>query len=315
MATTRSQTRTVRFFEIVERKTGLPLEAELDWDPTLDALGRSDVSVDDRTIDIAGEDHHGGPWVLSGYPSMLLFSKIRDDFELPELFDRANGQLEALEIAETKGVAETTHIGFFPQNIVGMIRTNTTPGAGNLERWINNMNLFDNLPAIDVQPLSRVAVTQRVADVEQARGIKIRMRTTAAQSIAGRAPRLADAVQHLQQQFGSVMVEMRIYIPQDQGYTEESSTIMEEANGLLALTADGEALDGVQAASLTYRSREKERADEINMFKDKLAEEVLVEVMDSEGRATRRASASLAMQTAYNHLRDDLQAAIDRPRA
>lgn len=309
-----TQSRTVRFFEIIEQKTGLPLEHAFDWDPTLVALGKADVAVADRTVKIAGEDHHGGPWVLSGHPSMLLFSKIREDFELPELFDRSSGDLSALQIAESQGVAETTHVGFFPQNIVAMMRTNTTPGAGNLERWINSMHLFDNQPNVEVIPLSRVSVTQRVADVEQARGIKVRMRTTAAQSIAGSAPRLADAVSYLEQKFGPVMVEMRIYIPQDQGYSDASGTIMEEANGLLALTADGEPIDGVQAASLTYRSREKEKADEINMLKDKLAEQVFVEVVDAEGRSTRRASAALAMQAAYTRLEDDLQAAINRPR-
>ncbi len=311
----RVRTRVVRFFEIVDARSGHPLAEELEWSLTLEALGRHDVSVEDRTVRIAGEDHHGGPWRLSGLPNMLLFSKIREEFELPDIFDRRSGALESLRIAESQGIAETTHVGFFPANIVAMIRTNTTPGAGSLERWINNMGLFEGLRPITVQPLSRVAVTQRVADVEQARGIKVRMRTTAAQGLAERAPRLAETVEHLHQLFGSVMVEMRIYIPQDQGYQEESDTILDEALGLLALTADGQAVDGVQAASLTYRSREKERADDINMLKDKLAERVEVEVLDDEGRSTRRESAAGAMAQAYTHLEADLMAAVSRDRS
>lgn len=306
--------RTVRFFEIVDTRTGDPLADDLDWRPTLEALGRADVTTGERTLSIGGEDHHGGPWLMSGLPPMLLFSKIRDDFELPDVFDRRDGSLEAIQIAEQQGIAETTHVGFFPLNIVAMIRTNTTPGAGNLERWINNMHLFDELRPIEVQPLSRVDATRRIQDVEQARGVKIRMRTTAAASIADRAPRLADTVQHLQEQFGPVMVEMRIYIPQDQGYTTESDTILEEARGLFALTAEGRAVDGLQAAQLFYRSRERERADDINMLKDKLAEEVFVEVLDGEGKSTRRESAARAMDLAYAHLKDDLIAAIGRDR-
>ena len=311
---TRQQTRTVRFFEVVDRKSGLPLEHDLPWSDALAALSRGDISPGDRTVKFAGEDHHGGPWQMSGLPDMLLFSKIREDYDLPDVFDRTSGALEALQIAETQGIAETTHVGFFPSNIVGMIRTNTTPGAGSLEAWVNGMHLFDGTEPVLVQPLSRVAVTARVADVEQARGISVRMRTTAAQAIADRAPRLADITERLNQQFGSVMVEMRIYIPQDQGHVEESTAIMDEAEGLLALTADGAAVEGLQAAHLTYLSREKEVADDINILKDKLAERVEVEVIDEEGRSTRRESAAQAMQHAYNRLEDDLQAAVGRSR-
>ena len=309
------QSRTVRFFEVVDLKTGLPVEGELPWSKTTTALAHSDVSVDDRTVKIAGEDHHGGPWSLSGYPDMLLFSKIREDFELPELFDRGDGTLTALQIAETQGVAETTHVGFFPSNIVGMIRTNTGPGAGSFERWVNAMALFDGLPDLAVQPLSRVSVTQRVQDIEEARGITIRARSTAGQALAGKAPRIADTFDFLQQKFGSVMVEMRIYTTRDHGNAAESEAIMSEATGLLALTADGQSIPDVDAAKLTFLSKEKEKSDDINMLKDKLAETVEVEVVDKEGKSTRRASAARAMQQAYNRLEKDLQTAVDRPRS
>lgn len=310
-----ARARTVRFFEIVDTKSGAPLADDLPWRETLEALGRADVQPEERTLSIGGEDHHGGPWLMSTLPPMLLFSKIREDFELPDVFDRRDGTLEAIRIAEEQGIAETTHVGFFPRNILATIRTNTTPGAGSLERWINNMHLFDGLRPVSVLPLSRVDATRRIEDVEQARGVKVRMRSTAASALADRAPRLADTVEHLRQQFGSVMVEMRIYIPQDQGYTEESDTILTEARGLLALTGDGNAVDGLQAAQLFYRSRERERADDINMLKDKLAEEVFVEVSDAEGRSTRRESAARAMQIAYSHLEGDLLAAVSRDRA
>ena len=310
-----TQSRTVRFFEIVDLKTGEPFEHELPWSNALSALGDADVPAVDRTIKFNGEDHHGGPWQMSGLPDMLLFSKIREGVDLPELFDRGSGDLTPMQLAETQGVAETTHVGFFPSNVVGMIRTTAGPGAGSFEAWINAMTLFDTgVENLAVQPLSRVSVTARVADVDQARGLKIRMRTSAHQAIASGAPHLADITERLHEQFGSVMVEMRIYIPRDQGYTDESDVIMTEAEGLLALTADGHLADDVLAAHLTYRSREREKADDINMLKDKLAEQVEVEVVDESGRSTRRESAARAMQHAYSRLKDDLQAAVARNR-
>lgn len=313
MARRPTQSRVVRFFELLEHDTGLPLSDDLPWDSALLAL-QTGVSVADRTVNFEGSDHHGGPWLMSGFTSMLLFSRIRDNFDLPELFDRQRGTLDVLQVAESKGVAETTHIGFFPNNVIAMVRSGTDPGAGSFQKWINKMDIFDDLPLLDVAPLSRVAVTEKFKDVDQARGIKVRMRTTAAQSISSAAPYLSSAVDTLQETFGPVMVEMRIYLPKDEGYTEEARMIEEEARGLMALTSEGHAVDGLEAATIMYRSLETEKGAEINMLKDKLAERVEVEVIDTDGRATRRESASRAMLQAYTALKGDLEKAVQRSR-
>lgn len=307
-----SQVRTVRFFEIVDHKTGGAIP-DLPWTDVLDNLGKASISPHDRTVEIKGDDHHGGPWTMSGHPSMLLFSRIRGSFEFPDLIDRRSGELEALTIAETKGVAETTHVGFFPSNVVAMVRSRTSPGATSLQRWINAMGLFEDPAPLDVQPLTRASVTQRINDVERARGVSVRVRSTAGQALADRAPRMADVIDVLQQQFGSVMVEMRIYTVGDQGETPESAALFAEAEGLLALTATGEVQDHIKAARMTYLSREKERDDEIDMLNEKLAERVEVETVDDEGKAAKRESAAIAMQVAYNHLRDDIEAALHGP--
>lgn len=309
-----TQMRTVRFFEIIDHKTSMPLESDLPWPDAIRALEQ--VGPRERTVPIGGDDHHGGPWSVSGLPEMLLMSKIRGDFALPELIDRNTGVLEALRIAETQGIAETTHLGFFPSNIVGMIRTNTTPGATSFEKWLNSMNLFGEQEPFAVIPLSRVEVQSRVNDIESARGVKIRMRSTASQAIADKAPRISAVTQTLEQQFGPVMVEMRVYLTQNDGLeTPESAAIMAEATGLLALTQAGSIASGVDAASMTYLSRESEAIDEFNMFNDKLAEKVAVEVVDEKGLSTRRESAAKAMALAYDHLKKDLQAAVGRDRA
>lgn len=310
-----SQMRTVRFYEIVDRKSGEALEHDLPWDDVLVGLGAASMTPEQRTAKIAGDDHHGGAWMLSGFPSMLLFSRIRESYEFPDLFDRSSGSLEALELAESKGVAETTHVGFFPSNVIAMIRTQSSPGAGNLERWINEFEFFKGVERLAVQPLSRTSATERISDVEQARGVTVRMRTTAAQALVDRSPRLAEAVEVLHQKFGSVMVEMRIYTTDSEGGATESAAIMEEVEGLLALTASGEQIPGVDAAKLSYRSIETEKIDEINMMMEKLAERVEVQTIDDEGRSTRRESAAQAMMVAYGHLEADITEALSPARA
>lgn len=315
MATRKTMTRTVRFFEILEHSTGAPLSHDLPWEQALTAL-QTGVTAAERTKRVEGNDHHGGPWLLDGLPGMLIFSKIRDDYELPEIIDRRNGDLDVIQIAEGQGVAETTHVAFFPRNIVAMMRNQSTPGAASLQKWIKEMELFGSgFPALDVAPLSRVDIKKKIEDVEFARGVKVRMRTTASQRIASGAPLLASTMKTLQENFGPVMVEMRIYLPQDDGYTDEAETIKQEAEGLLALSDDGGALDGVQAATMFYRSLETEKAAEVNMFKDKLAERVEVQIIDDDGRVMRRESAAQAMQRAYNALKGDLIRAVDRDRS
>lgn len=307
------QTRTVRFYEVVDHRTTLPLPHVLPWDNALQELTHSSLSPLDRTVDIGGEDHHGGGWM--GTPNMLLLSKIRDDFDVPEVFDRTLGTLEALQLAESQGVAETTHISFFEGNIVGMIRTTASPGATSLASWLNGMELFSGVERLDVIPLSRVSVQGKVADIDRVNGVKIRARSTAAQALAENgAPRLAEAIDRLTDQFGPVTVEMRVYVTRDQPAVDVRGTIMEEASGLIRLTQDGHAVEGLEAATLSYQSLERERTEELNMLNDKFAERVDIEVVDSQGKVTRRESAARAMQRAYDHLRTDLIRAIDRPR-
>jgi hypothetical protein len=314
MTTKATQTRTVRFYEVVDHKSALPLPHLLPWDKSLEHLADGSLKPLDRTVKIAGEDHHGGAWM--GTPNMLLLSKIREDYDVPEVFDRANGTLEALQLAESQGVAETSHISFFEGNIVGMIRSTASPGATSLSNWLNGMKLFDGVDKLDVIPLSRVSVQAKVADIERVNGVKIRARSTAAQALADNgAPRLAETIDRLTDQFGPITVEMRVYVTRDQPAVDVRGTIMEEATGLIALTQDGHAVAGLEAASLSYQSRERERTEELNMLNDKFAERVEIEVVDSQGKVTRRESAAKAMQLAFNHLRDDLIRAIDRPRA
>lgn len=306
------QNRTVRFYEVVDHKTSLPIAHDLPWDKTLEMLTDSTITPAERTVRFGGEDHHGGGWM--GTPNMLLFSKIRDDFDVPEVFDRARGTLEALQLAESQGVAETTHVAFFERNIVGMIRTTASPGATSLSNWLNGMELFSGVDRLDVIPLSRVSVQAKVNDIERVNGVKIRARSTAAQALAENgSPRLAETIDNLTERFGPVTVEMRIYVTASQPAVDVRNTIFDEAQGLIRLTADGNAVEGLEAASLSYQSLERERTEELNMLNDKFAERVDIEVVDSQGKVTRRESAARAMQRAFDHLRPDLLRAIDRP--
>jgi len=310
----RKETRTVRFFEVLNHDDMTPFSQHLPWDQALAGLTSSSLTAADRTVTISQEDHHGGGWM--GTPTnMLLFSRIRADYDVPEVFDRAAGTLEALTLAETQGVAETTHVAFFPHNIVGMIRTTTSPGATSLATWINRLELLSGLPLVDISPLSRVSITSKVQDIDRARGVKIRARTTASRALNdGGARRLADTLDRLEEQFGPVTVEMRIYVTDDQPASDVRGSILDEAQGLIRLTAAGDAVEGLQAAELTYDSLEREKVESLNMMKDKFAERVEVEVIDGSGRSTRRESAAQAMQRAYDYLRDDLLAAVERDR-
>jgi hypothetical protein len=308
---TNTETRTVRFFEIIDHTTSMPLKAELDWATALTALGAESDPVK-RTVNVGGADHHGGAWQMSKHPSMLLLSRIRDDFNLPELIDRKTGDLDSLHILESQGIAETSHIAFFPSNIVGMIRTTTTPGAGNFEQWLNKMGVFGNPDPFAVVPLSRVSPQQRIAEIEEARGVKVRMRSTMGHAIAGRAPRLSRVVDALHEEFGAVQVEMRVYLPRGASRGAEEEAIMTEASGLISLNADGS--DAIESARLSYISTETEKMEEFNILSDKLADKVEVQVVDGDGRSTRRASAAKAMQQAYNRLETELQAAVHRDR-
>lgn len=302
------ENRVVRFFCVIDHTTGQTFDDDLPWDHMLETI--ESWSPDDRTSRLNGEDHHGGPWM--GTPNMLLLSKIRAGNELPELFDRRSGSLDSLQLAEEQGIAETTHVAFFERNIVAMIRKNTTPGAAQLASWIRDRAVFEGLGPVDIVPLSRVSIEEKVKDIERAKGVQIRARSAAADYLRkGGSGRLADTIDQITQTFGPVTVEMRIYVRPGEPANDVRETILAEAQGLVRLLAGGEAVEGIEAAKLQYDSLAQEKAAELNFLKDKFAETVVVEVMDADGRSTRRSSAAAAMKRAFDHLRADLLRSVE----
>jgi hypothetical protein len=296
--------KTVRFYEIVG-----PEHQRLDdmeWPGMLSDLAQTEFVR--RAIEVRGDELLGTTYTASEETEILLLSRGRDSDDLPDLLNRENGDLAQLEVAENQGLVETSHIGFFnPGNIVGVMRTTASPSSNALEDWLNGMGYFET--KVRAAPLSRVNVNMKLRDVEQARSIRVRMNTSAAGAISNVAPRLSSTVARLNEEFGSVMVEMRIYIPQDQGFEEESAAILEEAQGLATVPASD-----VSVVEMAYRSIEKQRKDAVDFVKDELAEQVLVQLRDVDGEPVKNRSAADAIVRAYEHLRLELVAAVERDR-
>lgn len=294
----------VRFYEIVGREHER-LE-DMDWPALLAQVARTPFSG--RAIEVRGDELLGTTYTASKDYEILLLSRGRDSDDLPDLLNRENGDLAQLEVAENQGLVETSHIAFFnPGNIIGVIRTTGSPSTNGLEDWLNGMGFFD--AGLRAAPLSRVNIDLKLRDVEQARGIRVRMNTSAAGAISNTAPRLSGVVERLNENFGPVMVEMRIYIPQDQGFEDESAIIRAEAEGLANVSAAD-----VSVVELAYRSVEKQRKDAVDFVKDELAEKVMVQLRDVDGEPVKNRSAADAIMRAYEHLRLELVAAVDRDR-
>lgn len=68
------------------------------------------------------------------YPRLRL-STVRMA-EIPEGFDRRDSSSFTFEIAEEQGIAESSHMAFFPNNILGLEYNYRGPGVGRLEQYL-----------------------------------------------------------------------------------------------------------------------------------------------------------------------------------
>jgi hypothetical protein len=71
------------------------------------------------------------------YPRLRL-STVRMA-EIPDGFDRRDSSAFTIEMAESQGIAEHSHMVFFPDNILGLEYNYRGPGVGRLEEYFRKM--------------------------------------------------------------------------------------------------------------------------------------------------------------------------------
>lgn len=300
MANGSTKERTVAFWEVVNADG--QRQDDVDWPDLLARLSLATPAQ--RRFTTSSRDLYGWIYTLAETDTLVL-SIVRERDNLPQRL-LVDYTVSDFEMAEGEGVIESSNIAFFnPGNILGMVRGSTSgPTTSALTEWMNGLDLLEY--PISIRPLVRADVQRQLADADFGRAIVVRVNSSATDALAEATPRIASLTRMAQQQFGDVIVEMTIRVPQDAGHDAESRAILEEGRRLAV------AHPGVGRARLVYRSEETERRAEVDFLADRLSTKVAVEVRDVEGNPVRNVSAVEAIMTAYEEFRPELLRAVGR---
>lgn len=298
----RSRLRTVAFFEIVDPKGGRM--TDVDWPDLMARLSKAEPTARRFTSDT--RDLIGTVYTHTDADTLLL-STVRDPGELPQRMSFTDGTIEEFEIAAGEGVIETSNVVFFnPGNVVGLIRGSTSaPTTTALEEWINGLRMTES--DIEVRPLVRHELLEKLRHAAFGKAVKVRVSTSAADSLRSTSPRIADMTRSARERFGDVMVEMTIQVPRGLGHDEEGAAILQEGLGL------AEALPYLKKAQMSYLDN-RSHSQEVDFLRDRLAMKMLVGVRDTEGNPVRNAAAVDAIMQAYETMSEDVRLAVDRIR-
>src|SRR6266545_4962444 len=298
MAPKRPKMRTVAFYEVVGQD-GARMEG-VGWGELLGNLGTAPLVA--RRFQSAIRDLVGSVYTHRETDTLLL-SSVRDVGELPQRLSFTDGTIEEFEVAAGEGVIETSNAVFYPRNVVGLMRGSTSaPTTTALEDWVNGLRLLTT--EVEIRPLVRHSALTKLRNTQEARSIRIKVNSSAADALESTAPRLASMTREARRRFGDVIVEMIIQVPRGGTHDREGSAILAEGLGLV------EARPYLAKAQMRYLDPYLEKVQQIDFLRDRLATKMAVELRDEGGRPVRNSSAVDAIMEAYAKLRDELALAV-----
>ncbi|MBN9099349.1 MAG: hypothetical protein J0I49_14730 [Pseudonocardia sp.] len=293
----------VRFYEILDKNgqqfPDLDIERLLD---TVAAIPNEDAYVKLAKMELLGSTH--APQGAGRAPQcpMIVLDRITREVRM-----RIENQREyrPLELGDGDTIAEPTHVGMFPRNVVGILRqSGQAPGPASFREFLNASDLLEE--EVTVVPLADRNAVRALSNVGRLTKLNIQLDSESATNVLGPSRFLNDAFELFRHNLGRVDVEIIVKMSH-KGPAETSDRLLEE---IRALQESG-ALASTEKAEITYRRLEDGRSDSYDFLTEAVAQSVDVEVdEDRLGPSNPRASESI--MDAYEKQYEDIMSALNR---
>ena len=178
-------TRKVHFYRVGPKT---PTHAPLDVRAILEEV---QVATADGDIYVPHGEHQLCGWIDRTAPNQQMRLAVIRRHDLP-LIDRGHGLLRALDLAEEEGIADSIHVVFFPDRIVGAEFNFYGPRMTALATYLADK--APNCPSIEFRHLIRRDFDETLRRLGTIRLIDLRIRTSYVPTLNEVDASLADAI-------------------------------------------------------------------------------------------------------------------------
>lgn len=211
------------------------------------------------------------------------------------------GKIEPLDLRDTQGLVEQTHVVFFPHGIVGAEFNFYGPRVSSLAAYINK-RCFSRGKNVNFNMLINSDANQQLKEVGDIRLIQVRMKREYLDLLNEASPSLRDSLRMMSEQLDAPILEF--------GLRNEARS--EKALGVKAfdfvrrLVGHKQFREGVDVLKIRGYHNTNERVEEFDLLKDFLVSRKSIVAQDGRHRTVNSSSMYGAIEEAYNELEDYL---------
>lgn len=242
-------------------------------------------------------------WVDSHSPArQLRLGKIRRE-DLPEL--EQGGNLQPLQIPDNSGIAEITHVSFFPNNVVGVLFNFYGPRVSVLGHYLRDKATEETPEELRFEPLVRADVSDQLARLSEVRLLRLNVRPSFIDTIREADGSLGAAFEAARRAGSADQVEI-VLRPEKYSRDFISRTLLNPIRALARHSSVGE-----EAHTFKVKGLDEETGGltEIDVLRDHLMLERDVDMVSPRSRVVEPTSAYEAIHSAFRDLEDEIRSA------
>ncbi len=222
------------------------------------------------------------------------------------LVEDGSGTLTSLGIPPSSGLAEITHVLFFPNNILGAVFNFYGPRPTRLSGYLKAK--VPGTPAeLSIEPLIRADVAEQLDRFETLRLVDLKIRPSYAQIVEQANDSLGSAFTAATAAVTDGAKGLQLVLTSDRKKTASlGQTLM---NAVKWLAARDDLHENVSRFTVGGLDSETGNSAKLDLLSDKLVMAKKIVRQSARSRALDNNSAYSAIQEAYNELSDELEAA------
>lgn len=238
-------------------------------------------------------------------PQRICLGKVRRR-NLPALEEQ--GELRPLDIPEEAGIAEQTHMVFFPNNIVGMLFNFYGPRMASLRDYLKRLHP-DTPNSLSIDPLLRQDVLDQLDRLRKIRVFDLRILRPFMARLQQADQSLHDAFSAAQE-VGEAEQFQLILKPPPNSRDWIADRFLDIARRVARIVSgDPDANEEVTSFKVRGQNEETESMETVDVLRDRLVVKKNVEVAGDRTRRLDPDSAYGAVTEAYEELEGDLRQA------
>lgn len=225
------------------------------------------------------------------------FCRVRNS-GLPEL--ERGGEITGLRIEDDQGLAESIHVVFFSDNVVGIEQNRDGPSTTRLA-WYLTSKSGNILRPVRLHHLIRHNPVARLNQLRDLTVLDLEIHSSYAEAIAEDSPPLPGAFRGVHDSVGvTEAIRLALKFPKDErGFRRFAQSIID-------LVSSPSFINGAKSFKVQGTNDETGRIDIINLLGDQIVSRRDVELAHAQHRAVDTQAAFKAIRDAYLDLSDDI---------